>query len=139
MRIIRKRSTKQFSKPVRSIRKRKFARDYRTVEVASDHLLEWCLERTQEYPANQSGLSEEFWREALDQLADMGWLSDPWNNDPSYIVDNIAVNGEIIDIEDLDEDTLKEIEEDYNGDIEEYAADKGYVIIANQLVINWGL
>lgn len=144
MRIIRKKSTKQFSKPVSSIRKRKFARDGRTVEVASDHFLEWCLERTQEWPANQSGLSEEFWKEALEFFADIGWMSDPWDNDPSYIVDNIAVNGEIIDLEEdleehFNEKELKEIKEDYNGDIEEYAADKGYDIIDNMLVINWGL
>lgn len=50
--------------------------------------------------------SEEFWDAVFDYLKETGWLPNPAHNSPSYIVDNIYVNGEV--------KTMEEIRENYS-------------------------
>ena len=65
-------------------------------------------------------------------------MGEPSLNNPMYIVDNIAVNGSIYEVEEVAEQ-YPEITEKYNGDIDEWMADNGYTYVGNYIVVNWGL
>ena len=58
-------------------------------------------------------------------------------NDPQILIDNIAVNGAIYELDDV-ANQYDEINEDYDGNVEEWANDNGYSIIQNYVVVNWG-
>lgn len=65
--------------------------------------------------------SEEFWNVAFDYLKDIGWLSNPSLNTPSYIVDNIYINGEIKTLEEIRENySFQDIDMDKMSDDELY-------------------
>ena len=73
----------------------------------------------------------------FDKLKEMGWLK-PEYNTPSYIVDNIAINGEI--------KPYNEIESDYNLNgmsVDEWIEDNGYYVVGDPdkqyVIINFGL
>lgn len=80
---------------------------------------------------------ESFWKDAFEQMKDFGWFS-PRYNAPMYIVDNVAVNGNIIARDEVKAE-FDEIDRDYNGDIDEWVADNGYDICGDYVVLNWGL
>lgn len=112
----------------------------RTVEVEEDVLINMCWDRIENFKQAES-FEDDFWNGIFDLLSDGGWLK-PQYNDPSYIVDNIVYNGDIKHIEDDADDLRKynsEIDSEYNGDIIEWARDKGYEIFGDYIVINLGL
>ena len=146
MRIIRKPAKKSFSnvrKPVirKKFSKKNFGRD--TVEIDKDLFIDMLWERINSSEFGEY-YPETFWQEVIDYLSDIGFLS-PEQNHPSYIIDNIAVNGEIFDIseeslkEHLNNKELKEFKEDYNGDVQKWANDQGYLFFDEYIVINLGL
>ena len=63
--------------------------------------------------------TEDFWKEAIDTLAGRGWLIPSFLNKPDYIVDNLAVNAEIlepadylVDVEEYDPDDVADMDDD---------------------------
>ena len=74
------------------------------VMIDDDVFIDMLWERVNTFCSNS--YSEEFWDAVFDYLKDTGWLSDSAHNSPSYIVDNIYVNGEV--------KTLEEIRENYS-------------------------
>lgn len=80
------------------------------IQIDSDILKDLCMDRVNEFYAARA-YPESFWKAVLDDLDQIGWL-DPQYNSPSYIVDNIAVNGEYHTLEECyDNGILKEGEE----------------------------
>lgn len=75
---------------------------------------------------------EEFWEEVIQYLEDIGFLS-PKYNDPKYIIDNIAINGEIRILEELLEDYKTEEE------IEKVSEKEGWLKFGEYYVLNLGL
>ena len=81
--------------------------------------------------------SEDFWTEVFDYLSEIGWLDSDYNN-PSYIVDNIGINGEIWEKDECIKN-YDEIIDNYDGDVDEWINDKGYLVFDDYVVINLGL
>ena len=107
------------------------------VKVDEDAFIDMCWQRVNEFrPAK--GYDDDFWTEVFAYLSDIGWLKDPWENTPSFIVDNIAVNGDICAIEDC-ADNYSEINDDYGGDVDAWMDDNGYTRFGDYVVINLGL
>ena len=108
----------------------------KNVPIDEDAFIDMCWLRVDEFrPANS--YDEDFWTEVFDYLSDIGWLH-PWENTPSYIVDNIAVNGDIC----LKKDCIKnydEITKKYDGDVDTWIEDNGYLEFGDYVVINLGL
>lgn len=75
---------------------------------------------------------EEFWEEIIQYLEDVGFLT-PRYNDPKYIIDNIAINGEI--------KTLEELLEDYKTEekVEKVSEKEGWLKVGEYYVLNLGL
>ena len=108
-----------------------------TVEIDSDIFKEMLLERADSLPY-ASAYPEEFWTETVDYLEEIGFMSDPQYNDPKYIIDNIAVNGEIVRVDDASSE-YHEIDDEYDGDVDAWADDKAVTRIGDYIVLNWGL
>ena len=108
-----------------------------TVEIDEDVFIDMLWDRVNETNWGRK-YSEDFWTEVFDYLSEIGWMKDPWNNTPSFIVDNIAVNGDICAIDDC-ADNYSEINDDYDGDINEWMDDNGYIQFSDYVVINLGL
>lgn len=107
------------------------------VEIDDDIFIELLWDRVNSFtPAK--GYDDEFWTECFDYLSETGWMGDPWKNDPKYIVDNIAVNGQIFALEDC-VDNYDEINDDYEGDVNAWIEDNGYLVFGDYVVINLGL
>lgn len=86
--------------------------------------------------------SEEFWNAVFDYLKDTGWLPDPAHNSPSYIVDNIYVNGNIKTLEEIRENyTFPDIDMDKMSDDElsDYLIENGWFVMGDRFVKNLGL
>jgi len=107
-----------------------------TVEIDEDVFIDLLWERVNETRWG-SNYSEDFWTECFNYLSEIGWLDSDYNN-PSYIVDNIGVNGDICAVEDC-ADNYDEINEDYDGDVDAWADDNGYLVFGGYVVINLGL
>ena len=86
----------------------------RTVKIREDDFIDLLWERVSNSSFN--GYDDDFWDVTFDWLSQAGWL-EPQYNYPSYIVDNIAVNGDIVDKseQDLTEDEIQQMIDD--GDI----------------------
>ena len=108
-----------------------------TVEIDSDVFIDLLWDRVDEFPSAR-GYSKKFWEQCFEYLEEVGFMGDPQYNSPSYIIDNIAINGEILDFDEC-KDNFDEIESDYDGDVEEWANDEGYLIFDDMVVINLGL
>ena len=108
----------------------------RTVKINEDAFINMLWDRVDEFPSAR-GYSEKFWEECFDYLSDIGWLDADYNI-PMYIIDNIAINGEILDFDEC-KDNFDEIESEYHGDVEEWARDEGYPIFDDMVVLNLGL
>ena len=74
------------------------------VTIDDDVFIDMLWERVNTFCLDS--YSEEFWDAVFDYLKDTGWLSNSAHNSPSYIVDNIYVNGEV--------KTMEEIRENYS-------------------------
>lgn len=95
----------------------------RTVEIDESEFIELLLERV--YSDYNNYYDDEVWNACFEFLSESGWL-EPSRNNPSYIVDNIAVNGDIVAKEDLPREYGKSFEE---MDEDEYLfATDNYVI-----------
>ena len=108
-----------------------------TVEVDEDIFMDLCWNRVSQFTPAQR-YDDDFWNEAFELLSESGWMSEPSLNNPMYIVDNIAVNGDICAVEDC-VDNYDEITEKYNGNVDEWVEDNGYTYVGNYVVLNWGL
>lgn len=107
------------------------------VEIDEDIFVDLLNDRVREfYPAQ--GYDEEFWDECIDYLRQIGFMSNPSYNDPKYIIDNIAVNGEIYPFDECAEN-FQEIEKDFNGDVNEWIQRNGYLKFGDYVVIRLGL
>lgn len=99
-----------------------------TVEISEDDFIDMLWERVRnDY---NDYYEDEVWESCFDELSASGWL-DPQHNTPSYIVDNIAVNGEIVAKEDLPSE--------YGKSFEEMNDDEYYFATDNYVVFNMGL
>lgn len=74
------------------------------VTIDDDVFIDMLWERVNTFCPDS--YSKEFWDAVFDYLKETGWLPNPAHNSPSYIVDNIYVNGEV--------KTLEEIRESYS-------------------------
>lgn len=86
--------------------------------------------------------SDEFWDAAFDYLKEVDWLSDPTLNTPSYIVDNIYVNGEVRTLEEIRENyTFPDIDMTKMSDDElsDYLVENDWLILGDRFVKNLGL
>lgn len=108
----------------------------RTVKVDEDVFIDMIWDRINNTKWGDT-YSEEFWTEVIDYLSDGDWFGDSQYNNPSYIVDNIAINGEICEIDEC-ADNYDAINDKYDGDVEAWAEDKGYLIFDDYVVINLG-
>ena len=101
---------------------------------------ELLFERVAEFPPARK-YSDKFWEEAINFLLAMGvsfsWSNVPIKNDPKYIIDNIAVNGQIVKLKEAAEN-YSVINDEYGGDGNAWIEDNGYQVIADYVVINWG-
>ena len=107
-----------------------------TMKVDDDTFKDMLWERVQNYGYDKY-YPESVWWGIFDNLEVMGWLK-PEYNTPSYIVDNIAINGEI--------KPYDEIESNYNLDgmsVDEWIEDNGYYVVGDPdeqyVIINYGL
>ena len=111
-----------------------------TMEIDDDTFKDMLWERVQNFYPAQNCYPDWVWDALFDDLESWGWLK-PEYNYPSYIVDNLAVNGEIKPYE--------EVETDYDlkgMSVEEYVENNGGSIYYNPddenekyVVINYGL
>ena len=107
------------------------------VQIDDDVFIDMLWERVNDFgPAGD--YDNDFWDNAFDYLKETGWLSDPFLNKPNYIVDNIAVNSEIVHKDDAVKE-YDEINSQYNGDVEEWAYENGYDICGDYIVLDWNL
>ena len=107
-----------------------------TMKVDDDTFKDMLWERAQQWGYDEY-YPESVWWGIFDYLEEVGWLK-PEYNTPSYIVDNIAINGEI--------KPYNEIESDYNLDgmsVDEWIEDNGYYVVGDPdeqyVIINFGL
>lgn len=108
-----------------------------TVKIDEDVFIDMLWERVNETRWG-SKYSEDFWTECFDYLSEIGWMGDPFDNSPSFIVDNIGINGEIWEKDECIKN-YDEIIDDYDGDVDEWINDKGYLVFDDYVVINLGL
>ena len=106
-----------------------------TINVDKDTYKDWLFKRTKEFYACD-GYSEDFWNEIIDYIVDNEMIS-PDHADPMYIIDNIAVNGEIYAKDECAE-IYSEINDEYNGDIDAWIEDNGYNVFDDYVVLNFG-
>lgn len=79
---------------------------------------------------------DDVWHVAIETLASSNWADlKPEQMDPSYIIDNIAVNGDIMPVEDV----MKEEGFTTDEEFEDYVNENGYEVIAGFLVRHWGI
>lgn len=107
-----------------------------TVEIETTAFIDLLWDRVDEM-RNYDSFTEKFWKECFEYLEDIGFFN-PKFNAPKYIIDNIMINGEICHKDDC-ADNYDEINEDYNGDVEEWADNNGYPIFDDYVVVNFGL
>ena len=108
-----------------------------TVEIDEDVFIDMIWERINDTNWGRK-YPEEFWTEVIDYLSETGWMGDPYDNSPSFIVDNIGVNGDICAYDEC-LDNYDEITKKYDGDVDEWIEDKGYLVFDDYVVINLGL
>lgn len=108
-----------------------------TVEIDVDVFIELLWERVNDTKWGNK-YSEDFWTECFDYLSEIGWMNDPYDNNPSFIVDNIGINGEICEKDECIKNYDK-INDDYDGDVDEWIDDNGYLVFDDYVVINLGL
>lgn len=103
-----------------------------SVTIDDDMFIDMLWDRVREFQPAE-GYDDEFWTQCFDYLKDIGWLDENKNN-PKYIVDNIAVNGQI--------KTFEEIEDEYDlkgQTIDQWIEENGYPIFGDYVVISLGL
>lgn len=83
------------------------------VQMDDDQFISLCWDRINEFPPAKS-YPDSFWTAIFNYLKELEWLS-PQYNYPSYIVDNIAVNGDFISKEDFEaENPGKGVDPEWN-------------------------
>ena len=81
------------------------------VEISEDDFIDMLWERVgKARNVYNDYFDDEVWEECFNYLSEIGWL-DPQHNTPSYIVDNLAINSEIVAKEDLPSEYGKSFEE----------------------------
>lgn len=111
-----------------------------TIEIDEDEFRDVLWDRIRTFPPAENCYPDWVWDALFDDLESWGWLK-PEYNTPSYIVDNLAINGDIKPYE--------EVEGSYglNGrTVEEFVEDEGGTIIYSPyddnekyVVMNYGL
>lgn len=110
------------------------------VTIDDDAFIDMLWDRVDEFCPGS--YSDEFWDAAFDYLKEVGWLSNPILNKPSYIVDNIYINGNIKTLEEIRENyTFPDIDMDKMSDDElsEYLIENGWFVMGDRFVKNLGL
>ena len=111
-----------------------------TMEIDDGTFRDMLWERINNFYPAQNCYPDWVWEGIFDDLESMGWLK-PEYNYPSYIIDNLAINGEIKPYEDV------EAEYDLGGmSVEEYVENNGGYILTNPddenekyVVLSYGL
>lgn len=81
-------------------------------------------------------LPDDIWQVAIESLADSDWAGiSPDHMEPSYIIDNIIVNGDIMPAEDV----MKEEGFNEDGELIDYVEENGYELIADYVIRHWGI
>lgn len=112
------------------------------VQIEDDDFIEMLWERVNNFgPAGR--YPEEFWKGAFEQFKDQGWFSKPLT--PSVIVDNIAVNGEVKELQEIRDNytipglTSEAIEKMSDEELEEYLLENtGWQKVGPMFVKRWG-
>lgn len=107
------------------------------VKVDEDAFIEMCWERVNDFRPAQA-YDDDFWAEVFAYLQDISWFKDVSKNLPSYIVDNVAVNGDICKKDECI-DNYDAINKKYDGDVDEWIDDNGYIQFGDYVVLNLGL
>lgn len=68
------------------------------------------------------------WEDVMVLLEAMGGCPDPWNNRPSYIVDNLALNGSWATFEQLRKEYDWGLEKASDDEIIEYLEEEGHYV-----------
>ena len=97
----------------------------RIVEIDEDDFIDMLWGRVN--TRYEDFYDDDVWASCFDFLSDTGWL-EPQRNVPSYIVDNIAVNAEIVAKKDLPSEYGKSFEE---MDEDEYLFDTPDYVVFN--------
>ena len=111
-----------------------------TIEMDDEEFKDLLWDRVNTFPPAQNCYPDWVWDYLFDDLEDMGWLK-PEYNSPMYIVDNLAVNGEIKPYEEVETGyglngrTVEEFIEDEGGTIIESPYDDG----EKYVILNYGL
>lgn len=108
------------------------------VTIDDDLFIDMCMMRVDNFsPAEK--FPESFWKEALERLRDAGWL-DENKNTPSYIIDNIAVNGEIKTLEEIrNEYDIPNMDSMSDEELEEHLTNDEWEKVDDYFVRRWGL
>lgn len=112
------------------------------VQIEDDDFIEMLWERVNNFgPAGM--YPEEFWKEAFEQFKDQGWFSKTLT--PSVIVDNIAVNGEVKELQEIRDNytipglTSEAIEKMSDEELEEYLLENtDWQKVGPMFVKRWG-
>jgi hypothetical protein len=108
------------------------------VMIDDDLFIDMCMTRVDDFPPAEA-YPESFWKAALERLRETGWL-DENKNTPSYIVDNIAVNGEIKTLEEIrDNYTILGMDQMSDEELEEHLIETEWEKVDNYFVRRWGL
>lgn len=119
----------------------------RIVKILEDDFIDMLWERI-ELRDYSNRFPDEFWEGVIDFLVDTDYFIDnkPEYNTPSYIIDNISINGSIYNYEDFlkqygkyDDELLNMTEDEIEDTVEEICEEEGYDIIAGYVIVNWGL
>lgn len=109
----------------------------KTVTITNDIFVKMLWDRVEDFYASKT-YPESFWKAAFDYLGAAGWMSQPNFNDPYYIVDNIAVNSEIVH-----KDEVRTNFDWTNGltdeEVQKGIESRGWIRIDDYWVINWNL
>lgn len=108
------------------------------VTIDDDAFIDMLWDRVDEFCPGS--YSEEFWDAVFDYLKDTGWLQNPAHNLPSYIVDNIYVNGEVKTLEEIRSNyPYPDMDKKTDEELEEYLLDGEWIKIGDRYVRNWSI
>jgi len=131
----KKKGKKKVKSEMLKNRKMVKAANNRTITIDEDLFIDMLWDRVNEVQNTMKwcNYSDAFWEDTFDYLSSTGWLKSD-KNTPSYIIDNIAINGEIVDF-----DEVKDNYDIGNKTVEEWADENGYPICDGYVVINFGI
>ncbi len=111
------------------------------VTIDDDVFIDMLWARVDEFCPDS--YSHEFWEAAFNYLKDVGWNPNPSHNTPSYIVDNIYVNGEVRTLEEIRDNysfagiNMDEMSDEELGNY--ITEEEDWMSVGDRYVRRWGL